>query len=229
VACTYGAGGVRCARTPGARDGPGAAGIEGDQGVESLTVLVMRRACVIYTVELNFSDPARAEEWHAWYEAYLAQLVLVPGLSTAQRFRAVAPGTPSWAYLALYSVASLDVFASDAYRRIGGGGQASARFKEAIRRRRNVYAGIERVPEVTDAGCVVLCEDMRHTWHLADCLFVPLQAAAGRCQAGATELDGEPSRRALAVIAAETVDRLNLMVTEGLAVYTPITKRYVSP
>ena len=75
--------------------------MEGDQGVESLTVLVMRRACVIYAVELNFSDPARAEEWHAWYETYLAQLVLVPGLSTAQRFRAVAPGTPSWAYVAL--------------------------------------------------------------------------------------------------------------------------------
>jgi hypothetical protein len=73
-----------------------------DQGVESLMVLVMRRACVMYTVELNFSDPARAEEWHAWYETYLAQLVLVPGLSTAQRFRAVAPGTPSWAYVALY-------------------------------------------------------------------------------------------------------------------------------
>ena len=46
----------------------------------------------MYTVELNFSDPARAEEWHAWYETYLAQLVLVPGLSTAQRFRAVAHG-----------------------------------------------------------------------------------------------------------------------------------------
>ena len=56
-----------------------------DQGVESLTVLVMRRACVIYAVELNFSDPARAEEWHAWYETYLAQLVLLPGLcETAQ-------------------------------------------------------------------------------------------------------------------------------------------------
>src|SRR5262249_42421321 len=106
---------------------------------------------------------------------------------------------------------------------------AIARFTEAIRRRRNVYAGIQRVPEVTEAGCVVLGDDMRHTWHLADCLFVPLQAAAGRRQAGATELDGEPSRRALAVIAAATVDRLNLTVTEGLAVYTPITKRYVAP
>ena len=181
----------------------------------------------MYTVELNFSDPAREAEWHAWYETYLAQLVSLPGLSTAQRFRAVAPGTQSWEYLALYSVASLEVFASDAYRSIGGGGHASARFTEAIRRRRNVYAGIERIPEVTDAGRVVLCEDTRHARDLADCLFVPLQSAGGRRQAGATELDGEPSRRAIAVIAAATVDRLNLTATERLAVYAPITKRYV--
>ena len=65
---------------------------------------------MIYTVELNFSDPAREEEWNAWYETYLAQLVSVPGLSTAQRFRAVAPGAQPWEYLALYSVTSLDVF-----------------------------------------------------------------------------------------------------------------------
>ncbi len=181
---------------------------------------------MIYTVELNFSDPAREEEWNAWYETYLAQLVSLPGLSTAQRFRAVTPGTPTWAYLALYSVASLDVFESEAYRSIGGGGKASARFTEAIRRRRNVYAGLDRAPEVTDAGRVLLCEHTRDGWDLADCLFLPLEAAAGRRKAGATELDGEPSRRAIAVIAAATVDRLNLMATEGLLVYAPITKRY---
>lgn len=182
---------------------------------------------MIYTVELNFSDPAREEEWHAWYETYLVQLVSLPGLSTAQRFRALAPGAQPWAYLALYSVASLDVFESEAYRNIGGGGTASGRFKEAIRRRRNVYTGIERVPAVTDAGCVVLCNDTRHGCDLADCLFLPLKSAAGRRQAGATELDGEPSQRAIAVITVETVDRLKLKATEGLAVYTPITKRYV--
>ncbi len=71
---------------------------------------------MIYTVELNFSDPARADEWNAWYETYLAQLVSLPGLSTAQRFRAVTPGAQPWDYLALYSLASLDVFESDAYR-----------------------------------------------------------------------------------------------------------------
>jgi hypothetical protein len=76
---------------------------------------------------------------------------------------------------------------------------------------------------------VVLCDGTSPRKELPDCLFVSLEAASGRRQAGATALDGEPSRRALAVIAAETVDRLNLTVTEGLAVYTPITKRYVSP
>lgn len=182
---------------------------------------------MIYTVELNFSDPAREEEWHAWYADYLAQLVSLPGLSTAQRFRAVAPGTQPWTYLALYSVASLAVFESEAYVRMGGGGNASARFKDAIRRRRNVYTGIERVPEITDAGRVVLGDDLRHEGTLADCLFVPLQSAAGRRQAGATALDGEPSQRALAVLNAATVDRLQLPGSTGLAVYAPMTARYI--
>jgi hypothetical protein len=35
------------------------------------------------------------------------------------------------------------------------------------------------------------------------------------------------SQRAIAVIATETVDRLNLLVAEGLTLYAPITKRYV--
>ena len=184
---------------------------------------------MIYTVELNFSDPGREVEWNAWYEAYLTQLVSLPGLTTAQRFRALTPETPAWAYLAIYSVASLAVFASDAYRGIGGGGQASRRFREAIRRRRNVYAGIARFPAISAAGCVVLGDGTSPLKELPDCLFVPLEAASGRRQAGATELDGEPLHRAIAVITQETVDRLNLTVTEGLAVYTPITKRYVAP
>jgi hypothetical protein len=182
---------------------------------------------VIYTVELNFSDPAREDEWNAWYETYLAQLVSLPGLDTAQRFRAVAPGAQHWEYLALYSVASLDVYESEAYRSIGGGGNASVRFKDALSRRRNIYAGIERVPEVTGAGRVLLCEDAPRGFDLADILFLPLEAAAGRRRAGATELDGEPAQRAIAVTDADTVDRLDLTASGGLAVYTPITKRHV--
>jgi hypothetical protein len=45
--------------------------------------------------------------------------------------------------------------------------------------------------------------------------------------ARATELDGEPARRAMALIGAETVNPHNLRATAGLAVYAPITKRHV--
>ena len=182
---------------------------------------------MIYTVELNFSDPTREEEWNAWYETYLAQLVALPGLSTAQRFRAVTPGAQPWDYLALYSIESLEMFESEAYRNMGGGGNASARFKDAIRRRRNVYAGIEQLPAVTDSGRILLCEEAPHGFDLDNCLFVPLTSATARRQAGATELDGEPARRALALIDEKHVDAHKLRATEGLAVYAPITKRYV--
>lgn len=182
---------------------------------------------MIYMVELNFNDPAREDEWNAWYETYLTQLVSLPGLSTAQRFRAMTPGAQPWDYLALYSLASLDVFESDAYRKMGGGGNASARFKDAIRRRRNVYMGVGQVPAVTDSGRIVLCEDAPSGFDLDDCLFVLLEATAGRQQAGATKLDGEPARRAMAIIGAETANSHRLRATEGLAVYAPITKRYV--
>lgn len=187
---------------------------------------------MIYTVELNFSDAAREDAWNAWYESYLVKLVSLPGLETAQRFRAVTPGAQHWEYLALYSVPSLDVYDSEAYRSIGGGGNASVDYHGSITRRRNVYAGVERIPEVTGTGRVLLCEDAPHGIDLADCLFLPLEAASGRRKAGATEFDGEPARRAIAVTDADTVERGDLSRgdlsrIDGLAVYAPITKRYV--
>ena len=177
-------------------------------------------------VELNFADPTREQEWNTWYGTYLSQLVSLPGLSTAQRFRAVVPGSQLWTYLALYSLDSLEVFESEAYHHMGGGGRASAPFKEAIRRRRNVYTGIERLPEVTDSGRVLLGESTRPDFDLADCLFLSLASASGRRQAGATELDGEPSQRTIAITTAETLDRLQLRATGGLAIYAPITHRH---
>jgi hypothetical protein len=181
---------------------------------------------MIYTVELNFSDHARESEWKAWYETYLTQLVTVPGINTAQRFRALEPNNVTWEYLALYSIESLAAYESEAYRNIGGGGNASIRFKEAISRRRNVYEGIEHVPEVTENGRILLCEDAPNGIDLPDILFTPLVTAAGRQKAGATELDGQPTRRSIAVSNAESVASLGLNAMEGIAVYAPITKRY---
>lgn len=183
---------------------------------------------MIYSVELNFSDPHREDEWNAWYETYLVQLVSLPGLSTAQRFRAVDRTAQNWEYLALYSIASLDVYESDAYRNIGGGGNASIQFKGLISRRRNVYEGIECFPEVSNTSRVLLCEEATNGFDLPDCLFLPLTSSTGRRKAGASELDGEPARRAIAVVDAQTVERLNLTGTDGVAAYAPMTRRYVS-
>ena len=181
---------------------------------------------MIYSVELNFSDPSRETEWHAWYETYLMKLVSLDGLNTAQRFRAVAPETVTWEFLALYSLETLDVYESDAYRNMGGGGNASVAYHGAITRRRNVYDGIARMPEVREDGRILYCEDAPFGFDLPNTLFTPLRAASGPRQAGATSLDGQPASRAIAVTDAATVEALNLTAMDGLAVYAPITKRH---
>ena len=84
---------------------------------------------MIYMVDHVYADPATEREWHEWYAGYLSKLLSVPGLRTAQRFKALAH-TPS-RYLAMYSIDSADVYDSEPYKRIGGGGSQSARFHPA--------------------------------------------------------------------------------------------------
>ncbi len=181
---------------------------------------------LIYSVELNFSEPSREMEWHAWYETYLMKLVSLDGLDTAQRFRAVSPERANWEYLALYSLHSLDVYESDAYRKMGGGGNASSSYRGAIIRRRNVYNGIARMPEVRENGRILYCEDAPTGLDLPNTLFVPLVAASGPRQAGATSLDGTPERRSIALTDEATLETLNFTEIDGIVVYKPITKRH---
>ena len=74
---------------------------------------------MIYMVDHVFSDPALEPEWHEWYAGYLRKLLSVPGIHTAQRFKAIGC-TPS-RFLAMYSIDSMDVYTSEGYKKIGGG------------------------------------------------------------------------------------------------------------
>ena len=74
----------------------------------------------------------------------------------------------------------------------------------------------------------MLCEDAAQGFDIDDVLFLPLSVASGRRTAGASELTGSPVRRAIAVVDAVVVDRLDLTQRPGFVVYAPITKRYVS-
>ena len=115
---------------------------------------------MIYMVDHVYMDPATEPAWHDWYAGYLRKLVSVPGIDTAQRFRALGCAPPR--YLAMYSVASADIYESDAYRNMGGGGSQSVRFHSAYQLwTRNLFAGASRAPAVRD-GQRLLVFDRDH-------------------------------------------------------------------
>ena len=84
---------------------------------------------MIYMVDHVYADAATEPAWHAWYAGYLQKFLSVPGIHSAQRFKAIGC-TPS-RFLAMYSIDSADVYTSQAYRNIGGGGSQSANFHHA--------------------------------------------------------------------------------------------------
>lgn len=109
---------------------------------------------MIYMVDHVYTDPATEPAWHEWYAGYLRKLVSVPGIHSAQRFKAVGR-TPS-RYLAMYSIDSADVYTSEGYKNIGGGGSQSARFHAAYQLwTRNLFEGADRAPVVHDGQRVL--------------------------------------------------------------------------
>jgi hypothetical protein len=74
---------------------------------------------VLYTVRCRFNDPEREAEWNEWYAGHLDVLMGVPGFLAAQRFHSDST-VDDRPYLAMYEVASPDVFRSEAYQAIWG-------------------------------------------------------------------------------------------------------------
>lgn len=111
-------------------------------------------------VDHVYTDPATEPAWHDWYAGYLQKLVSVPGIRTAQRFKAI-DCIPS-RYLAMYSIDSAAVFTSEPYKNIGGGGSQSARFHHAYEIwTRNLFEGAAGAPPVHDGQRVVVFDRKR--------------------------------------------------------------------
>ena len=108
---------------------------------------------MIYMVDHVFANPQTEPAWHEWYAGYLHKLMSVPGFGSAQRFKAIDE-TPH-RFLAMYSVASVDVYQSEGYKAIGGGGSQSARFHGDYQLwTRNLFGGADDVPVVNERQCV---------------------------------------------------------------------------
>lgn len=169
---------------------------------------------MIYTVEINFTEPSQEAEWNVWYSSHLFTLLSVPGFDTAQRFRrAVGSG---FAYLAAYSISSAGVFESGAYRAIGGGGIASARWKAAIRRRRNLFDGLARLPEVSPDHRLILLDQPALPVELPNLVFARLTVMA---------LDRSVEHRLLTIAHHEDAGQPGVANDSRFAVYMAMTER----
>lgn len=101
-------------------------------------------------VEHVFSLPELEREWNDTYTAQIRTMLALPGFHTGQRFKAMGDGVPP-RYIALYEVDSPAVFESAPYKKIGGGGTWSTRFRPAYQVWiRNLFESQASVPPVRE-------------------------------------------------------------------------------
>ena len=170
---------------------------------------------MIFTSESGLTDPARVALWDLWYRGHLAAMAAVPGVGSAQRFRALDEGAPP--SLAMYTVASPEIFNSAIYLRTRGMGPFVSVVDERMHRR-NLFAGLDTAPDVAADGILLIAD----------------RDAAGPTAAGivwlrAVALDRSVPYRGIAVFpdlasARSAAARLGGVV----ALYAPMTETFFS-
>ncbi|MGE5271016.1 MAG: hypothetical protein ACM3JG_15230 [Thiohalocapsa sp.] len=170
---------------------------------------------MIFTSESGLTDPSRIAAWDSWYLGHLAAMAAVPGISSAQRFRAVDPGPPP--SLAMYSVASPAVFDTEVYRQTRGMGPFVPVVDES-QHRRNLFAGLDAAPEVPMGGVLLVVDRA-----------LPAPQHEGLVWLRAVALDRSTPYRAIGVFddiaAAGAVANA---LGGAVALYRPITERFVA-
>ena len=167
---------------------------------------------MIFTSESGLTDPSRLAEWDEWYLGHLAAMAAVPGISSAQRFRALGEGVPP--SLAMYTVASPAVFESEAYRRTRGMGPFLPVVDERLHRR-NLFDGLDIAPQIATDD-ILLVTDRAEAQ----------PAAAGLIWLRAVGLDKSMAYRGLAVLRdVRTASEMAAQIG-GAALYAPVSKRF---
>jgi hypothetical protein len=169
---------------------------------------------MIFTSESGLTDPSRIVEWDSWYLGHLAAMAAVPGVASAQRFRALGDRPPP--SLAMYTVASPAVFDSAIYLRTRGMGPFLSVVDERMHRR-NLFEGLDAAPAVP-AGGILLVADRA----------VAEPAAPGVVWLRAVALDRSTPYRGIAVFPDLAAARAaGARLGGGVALYTPMTETFV--
>jgi hypothetical protein len=166
---------------------------------------------MIFTSESGLTDPARESDWDRWYVDHLDIMVSVAGVDSAQRFRTSTPGHPP--SLAMYTVASADVFQRPYYQSIRGMGEWLPLIDRRYYRR-NLFDGAAQAPEVGEDSLLIVADRGRPEPGLAKLDWTWLECVG---------IDRLTPYRGIAVVAA-TQGR-DLDRAHAVAVYRPVTAR----
>lgn len=169
---------------------------------------------MLYMVEIDFQHASRELEWNKWYDEHVAELLSMPGLSTAQRFKCLCPH-PS-PYLAVYSVPGPQFFESDAYRRRGGRGSTGAWRPLMTNWHRNLYQGLDIAPEVRADQVLIMTEVDASSPALQPWKFHWLDGAG---------LDQTIGRRGIAVVPSEGAETIWAQTGAAVRPYKPLGAR----
>lgn len=166
---------------------------------------------MIFMSQSGITDAAREPDWGAWYVEHLRIMLTVPGISSTQRFRSLTASEPP--SLAMYSIASADVFQDPYYQSVRGMGE----WLPLIDRkhyRRNLFEGLDAAPEVP-GDCVLLIADRAAPESGVNGIEFSWLKAVG--------LDHSTPYRGIAVATRTVADRLGTGSAAGI--YRPVTAR----
>ena len=164
---------------------------------------------MIFISQSGLTNYSREAQWDQWYIEHLRIMTTVPGISSAQRFKTDTPGFPP--SLAIYSVASPDVFNDPYYQSVRGMGE----WLSLVDRRyyqRNLFDGLEYAPQVAEDARLLVADRGRAEGAIAGIEFTWLVCVG---------LDRSTPYRGIAVVAAARLPALDTTV----AVYRPVSPR----
>ena len=164
---------------------------------------------MIFMSQSGITDNAREHDWDRWYLDHLAIMVSVPGIASAQRFKTVTPGHPP--SLAMYSVASPNVFNDPYYLSVRGMGEWLALI-DRQHYRRNLFEGSDRAPEVPRDRVLLVADRDAPERGLADVDWTWLECVA---------IDRSTAYRGIAIVEPEQANALS--TGQEIAVYQPAT------
>ena len=129
---------------------------------------------MIFNSQSGITDRTRDADWAQWYFEHLRIMATVPGVFSAQRFITTHPGHPP--SLAMYGVASVDVFKGEYYQSVRGMGE----WLPLIDRqwyRRNLFEGLDVAPTVGEDQLLLVADRDAPDAALAALSFIWLKVA----------------------------------------------------